>query len=308
MNLKELAQQPIRFTHGHRACAGCAFPLIVRYVLAASKEPVVVIAATGCLEVVSTIYPYTAWNVPFIHNAFENAAATASGIETAFKALKKKHAVPENINFVAFGGDGGTYDIGLQALSGAWERGHRFVYICYDNEAYMNTGIQRSSATPFAASTTTDPAGKIKPGKEEIRKDLTAIAVAHHIPYVAQTSVSHATDVIAKAEKAFATPGPAFLNILSPCPPGWGYDTRLTIDIAKKAVATNFWPLYEVIDGNYSQPFPNPQPLPVEEFLKLQRRFNHIFKPHNQHLIKQIQQQVDRAWYQLQEKAKKILP
>src|SRR3989338_7372610 len=206
MNLKQLANKPQRFAPGHRSCSGCGFPQIVRTVLASTDNPVVVANATGCLEVTSTIYPFTSWKVPYIHSAFENAAATITGVESAYKALQKKGKLPKDkeIKFVAFGGDGGTYDIGLQSLSGALERGHDFLYVLYDNEAYMNTGVQRSSATPYGASTTTAPAGKVHQGKEEFRKDIMKIVGAHNIPYVAQASVSNLIDLTNKAQKAFS--------------------------------------------------------------------------------------------------------
>ena len=193
-------------------------PIIVNLILRTSDAPVVLANATGCLEVASTIFPYTAWRAPWMHSAFENAAATASGIETMYRALRKKGKINKKINFVAFGGDGGTYDIGFQSLSGALERGHRFLYVCYDNGAYMNTGVQRSSSTPFGAATTTSPAGLVIQGKLQKRKDLTKIVVAHNIPYVAQASPHNWLDLTKKAEKAFAVDGPSFLNVVSPCP------------------------------------------------------------------------------------------
>ncbi|MEA3305952.1 MAG: thiamine pyrophosphate-dependent enzyme, partial [Candidatus Omnitrophota bacterium] len=240
-NLRELAKtMPERLSSGHRLCSGCGASIVARQVLMGTKDPVVVAASTGCLEVATTIYPYTAWEVPFIHNAFENVAATISGVETAYRALKKKGKIPvgktgksREIKFVAFGGDGGTYDIGLQALSGALERGHKFVYVCYDNGAYMNTGIQRSGATPKGASTTTAPSGKESYGKHQRRKDLTAIVAAHRIPYAAQASVSHWNDLITKSEKAFQADGPAFLNVISMCHRGWRFPQESTIEISK---------------------------------------------------------------------------
>jgi len=188
MNYKELVNKPQKLASGHRTCAGCGIPPIVRTVLSSTDDPIVASCATGCLEVTTTIYPFTSWKIPFIHSAFENSAATMAGVETAYNALKKRGKVNKEIKFIAFGGDGGTYDIGLQSLSGALERGHNFTYVLYDNEAYMNTGVQRSSATPRGASTTTSPAGKVHQGKEEWRKDLAKIIVAHNIEYVAQAS------------------------------------------------------------------------------------------------------------------------
>lgn len=291
--LKQLAQKKDLLAPGHRLCAGCTEPTIVRQILLASDKQVVVANATGCLEVSTTVYPYTAWRVSYIHNAFENAAATASGIEAAIKALKRKGKNIDDYNIVVFAGDGGTYDIGLQSLSGALERQHNFVYVCLDNEAYMNTGIQRSSATfPFAWTTTT-PVGKVEPGKREPKKDLALFAVAHNIPYVATASPSHFTDLIKKAEKAFATDGPAVLNVLAPCPRGWRYPTEMGIKIARLAVETGIWPLFEVENGKYRITVRPRELKPVEEWLKPQGRFRHLFRPENEHLIQKIQELVN---------------
>jgi pyruvate ferredoxin oxidoreductase beta subunit len=265
-------------------------------VLYATKDPVVTVLATGCLEVATTIYPYTAWNIPYMHNAFENAAATLSGIETAYKALKKKGKIKKDIKFVAFGGDGGTYDIGLQSLSGALERGHDIVYVCYDNEAYMNTGIQRSSATPFGAATTTSPDGKAHHGKEKYRKDLFEVVVAHQIPYAAQTAVSEWGDVIAKAKKAFETKGPAFLNILAPCQRGWRHPHNMTMEISRLAIKTRFWPLLEYENGKWILTRDIKDPLPITEWLKPQGRFKHLFRPENKAVLEKIQKHVDMEW------------
>ncbi len=307
MNIKELAQlkqDNVKFAPGHRSCSGCPFPPIVRTVLAAAKDDVVVSNATGCLEVTSTIYPYTSWKVPWIHNAFENAAATISGAEAAYVSLKRTGKIPKDkvIKFITFGGDGGTYDIGLQSLSGALERGHKFLYVLYDNEAYMNTGIQRSSATPYGAATTTTPAGKVHPGKEKFKKDITKIMVAHNLKYVAQASVHNLIDLYNKAEKAINTDGPTFINVLSPCIPGWKIDTNSAIKIAKLGVETNFWPLYEVENGKYKLNYEPSKPKPIEEWLKPQGRFRHLFKEKNKHIIEKIQKHVDEEF----EKLKKL--
>ena len=299
MNVKELAEREAKFTSGHRLCGGCAVPIIVKTILVSTDRSVVVANATGCLEVASTIYPYTSWRVPWVHSAFENAASTISGIEAAYRALRRKGKIKEEVKFLAFGGDGGTYDIGLQALSGAFERGHDFVYVCYDNGAYMNTGGQRSSATPYGASATTDPAGKVRKGKMEFRKNLTQIAAAHDIPYVAQASVSNLLDLAEKARKAFETEGPAFLLVLSVCPTLWGTRTDMTIELAKLAVETRFWPLYEVENGKYKLNYRPSKFVPVEEFLKPQRRFSHLFKPENKGLLEEIQKHVDEEWEKL---------
>lgn len=298
--LKELVQKNEPLCGGHRACAGCGAPIVVRQVLLASKDPVVVVSATGCLEVVTTIFPYTAWKVPFLHNAFENSAATCSGVEAAFQALKRKGKTKaEHINFVAFGGDGGTYDIGFQSLSGAMERGHDMTYVCYNNEAYMNTGIQRSSATPMGANTTTAPSGKVQAGKKQFSKDLTEIMVAHGIPYVAQSSIGNWRDLTSKAEKAFSIRGPKFINVLQPCRLGWGYTPAQTPEMARLAADTCVWPLYEVVDGIYKLTYRPKEKKPVVEFLKAQDRFRHLFKPGNEGILESIQKETDRRWEKL---------
>lgn len=301
-NVKEVVatKKPI-FEAGHRMCAGCGAPVVGRMVLRALKEGdhAVVSNATGCMEVSTCIYPYTSWSSSYIHTAFENAAATCSGVEAAYNALKRKGTLKEDetFKFITFGGDGGTYDIGLQSLSGAMERGHDMVYVCYDNGAYMNTGTQRSSATPHFADTTTAPAGKVSGGKAQPRKDLTEIMVKHNIPYVAQTAmIGNFRDIYEKAEKAIYTEGAAFLNTLSPCPRGWGYEPSDLIQIEKLAVDTCFWPLYEVAGGVYKITYKPAKKLPIEEFLKPQKRFKHLFKPGNEWMIEEIQKEVDKKW------------
>jgi pyruvate ferredoxin oxidoreductase beta subunit len=297
---KELSKRPERLAPGHRLCAGCGASIIVRQMLAAIDDPVVIANATGCLEVATTIYPYTAWRVPWIHNAFENAASTISGVEAAYRSLVKQGKIPDqNVKFLAFGGDGGTYDIGIQALSGAVERGHRFLYVCYDNGAYMNTGIQRSSATPHGANTTTSPAGKVIPGKQGYRKDLTAIMAAHDIPYVAQAAPSQWRDLMQKTRKAIDCGGPAFMNVLSSCNRGWRHGTDETIEITQLALDTCYWPLFEVEDGEWHLTYKPKEKLPVEEWLKRQGRFRHLFRPENRHVIDELQAEVDRRWERL---------
>ncbi len=297
--LKELSHVPEVLAPGHRMCAGCGAPIVVRQMLRGAKSPVVVGSATGCLEVSTTIYPYTSWRAPFVHTAFENAAASLSGVEAAYESLKRQGKVTDDMKFIAFGGDGGTYDIGLQSLSGAMERGHNMVYVCYDNGAYMNTGIQRSSATPMGADTTTTPVGKVLPGKPDHRKDLTKIMMAHEIPYVAQVSPAHWNDLHQKSEKAFAVDGPAFINALAPCPRGWRYDAADTIQMCRLAVDTCFWPLFEVVDNKVRVTYKPREKKPVVEFLKAQGRFRHLFRPENEGIIEQIQAEVDRKWEEL---------
>lgn len=283
----------LKFVSGHRMCAGCGIATILRTVLSASKKPVVVVNATGCLEVVSTIYPYTAWNTPWLHVTFVNAASSASGVETAYRALKKKGVIKEEVNIVAIGGDGGTYDIGIQALSGALERWHNFLYICYNNEGYMNTGHQRSGATPLGASTTTQPAGKVSIGKVQWRKDLVKIVAGHNIPYVAQSNVYNTMDMFKKASKAFEVQGPKFLNILMPCTTNWGFPESQTMKISRLATETNYWPLFEIENGVLTVNYKPKERKPIEEFLKLQGRFKHLFTPENKHVIEEIQKRID---------------
>lgn len=300
LRLKELSKQEDRFTHGHRMCAGCGAPIIVKQVLMATDYPIIASNATGCLEVSSCISEYTAWKIPWIHTAFENAAATITGAETMYRAMKKKGKIDREIKFIAFGGDGGTYDIGLQSLSGAMERGHNMLYICYDNGAYMNTGIQRSSATPFGADTTTNPAGSVIPGKLQKRKDLTKIMAAHNIPYAAQASPAHWMDLVKKVRKAFEIKGPKFMNIISPCNRGWRSKTDDAIALCRLAVNTCYWPLYEVENGITRITVKPKEKKPIIEFLKPQGRFKHLFKPGNEWMLKKIQEDIDEDWELLQ--------
>ncbi|MCJ8342038.1 MAG: thiamine pyrophosphate-dependent enzyme [Cetobacterium sp.] len=304
-NFKSEMSKPERLTGGHRMCAGCGAPIAVRAVLRALKpeDHAVICSATGCLEVSTFLYPYSAWKDSFIHSAFENAGATLSGVEAAYKALNRKNKLNDNYKFIAFGGDGGTYDIGFQSLSGAMERNHDMVYVCYDNGAYMNTGIQRSSATPQYADTTTTPVGKESEGKVQTRKDLTDIMAAHHIPYAAQTTfMGNFKDIHDKAEKAIYTKGAAFLNVLAPCPRGWKYKTEEMMEICKLAVDTCYWPLFEVINGEWKLNYKPKTKLPIEDFLKKQGRFKHLFKPENKHLIDEIQKDIDNRWEKLLKK------
>lgn len=296
--IKELAQYPERFTGGHRLCAGCGAGIIARQVMmAVGNRKVVVANATGCMEVATSIFPYTAWDVPWFHSAFENAASSCSGMQSAYVSLRKQGKIPdEDIYFIAFAGDGGTYDIGFQALSGAMERGHRMLYVCYDNQAYMNTGIQRSSATPKGANTSTAPNGKVIPGKQQNRKDLAQILVAHDIPYVGQTVVGMWNDLVSKVQKALDTDGPSFINILQPCRLGWGYNPELTLDMGKLAADTALFPCYEVVNGEYKITYKPKEKKPVIEWFKLQTRFKHLLKPENQHIVDEIQAEIDRKW------------
>lgn len=298
-SLKELSKRPMLFTGGHRLCSGCGAAIVARQTMLACETPVVVTNATGCLEVASTIFPYSAWKAPWFHSAFENAAASISGIEATYRSFKRQGKLDKDVRFIAFGGDGGTYDIGFQSLSGAAERRHRFLYVCYNNEAYMNTGIQRSSATPTGAHTTTAPAGKVKQGKEQVRKDLTACMVAHEMPYVAQSVVGNFNDYMNKVKKALDTDGPSFISVLQPCMLGWGYPPALTVEVGKLAADTCFWPLYEVVNGEYKLTYKPKEKKPVIEFLKLQARFKHLFRPENKAILDRIQSEVDAKWQKL---------
>lgn len=306
INLRDIISNEERLAPGHRLCAGCAEPTVIRQILHAVEAPVVIAAATGCMEVSTTVYPYTAWRTPWIHSAFENAATTVTGAEAAYKALKRAGKIPEDkeIKFLAVGGDGASYDIGLQFISGALERGHKFVYVCLNNEAYMNTGIQRSSATPRGAHTTTSPVGEVIPGKTQWRKPFTKIMAAHDIPYVAQASPHNYRDLMSKAKKAFAADGPAVLNVLTPCPRGWRHSSEETMSVAKLAVDTCYWPLYEVEnsgDGHIvtTVNYKPREKLPVAEWFKIQGRFRHLFRPANASLLQEIQAKIDQEWEQL---------
>ncbi len=302
-NFKEEMNKPERLAPGHRMCAGCGGTIAVRAVLRALHEgdKAVIGNATGCLEVSTFMYPYTAYEDSYIHNAFENAGATMSGVETAYNILKKKGKIDDTYKFITFGGDGGTYDIGFQSLSGAMERNHDMVYVCYDNGAYMNTGIQRSSATPMYADTTTTPVGSESNGKMQNRKDLAAIIAAHDVPYVGQsTLLGNFKDLHTKAEKAIYTPGAAFLNVMAPCPRGWRYPTEDIMEICKLGVETCYWPLFEVEHGKWILNYEPKKKLPIEDFLRPQGRFKHLFKKGNEHLLEQFQAEVDRRWEELQ--------
>ncbi len=288
------------FAPGHRACIGCGEALAVRLACKALGQNVIIANATGCMEIVSSQLPYTSWRVPWIHTLFENTAAVASGIEAGLKTMVRKGRRPaQDVKVVAMAGDGGTSDIGVQALSGALERGHNFLYICFDNEAYMNTGIQRSSATPYGASTTTSPAGKVSIGQVTWKKNMPAIAIAHDIPYVATASPSYPFDLMAKVKKGVDTTGPAYVHILSVCPTGWRCPPDLSVRIGRLAVETGIFPLYEVENGQYRLSFDFPKLRPVTDYMKLQGRFRHL-SPAD---INKIQARVSEEYEKLREKA-----
>jgi pyruvate ferredoxin oxidoreductase beta subunit len=261
------------FTPGHRACPGCGAAIAVRAILAATGRDVIVVSPTGCLETFTAQYPYSPWGVPWLHVLFENAAAVASGVEAALK----KRGLAEKVKVIIIGGDGGTHDIGLGGLSGMVERGHNVTYICYDNEAYMNTGVQRSSSTPIGASTMTNPAGLMSWGKEERKKNLPAIMLAHGIPYVATASIAFPKDLTRKVKQALSIQGPKYIEVHSPCPIGWGFDAAQTIEIARLAVQTGLVPLYEAYQDQPLQVHKLPKVVPVTEYLRSQKRFQHLF-------------------------------
>lgn len=281
---------------GHRGCQGCGEVLALRMVAKAVGSAMIAVSATGCMEIITSPYPQTAWEVPWIHVAFENTAAVASGIEAGRKALIRKGRIADDgAKVVAYAGDGGTADIGMQALSGALERGHDFTYVCLDNEAYMNTGIQRSSSTPWGAGTTTSPAGLKSKGQMTWKKNMAAIAAAHNIPYVATASPAFHLDLMNKVKKAITVPGPAYVHIFSPCPTGWRCAPEDSLETARLVVNTRIFPLYEVIDGRYVLSRDVKKPKPVEDYLKIQRRFRHL-KPED---IAVIQKRVDQDWDRL---------
>ncbi|MDY6865290.1 MAG: pyruvate synthase subunit PorB [Halobacteriota archaeon] len=285
------------FSPGHRACIGCGEALAMRLIAKALGENVIIVNATGCSEIIASALPTTSWKVPWIHTLFENASSVASGIESGIKALERK-GKRKKAKVVAFGGDGATSDIGLQSLSGALERGHDLLYVCFDNEAYMNTGIQRSSSTPYGAWTTTAPSGKASIGQKTWKKNMPEIIAAHHIPYVATASPSYPYDLIDKAQKALAIDGPAYLHVYAACPTGWRCKTDITIRLGRLAVETGIFPLYEVEDGKYKMTIDPDELKPVKEYLKLQRRFAHL----TDELIDEIQEKVTMDYQSLKEK------
>ncbi len=307
---KDIAQKPELFLSGHRACAGCAPATVLRLVMKATRGPTIVTNATGCMEVSSTIYPYTSWAAPWLHTAFETAGSNASGIEAAIKILRKKGRIrDQQVDVIAFAGDGGTYDIGIQALSGAVERGHDFLFVLYDNEAYMNTGIQRSGGTPYGASTTTSQAGSAVPGKLEQKKPIADIMVAHDMPYVATASPYYWKDLIMKARKGIEVNGPAFLHVFAPCPRGWRSESSKSIELSKLAVETCVFPLWEAVNGEYQLSIPSklialaPQKKkPVKEYLQVQGRFRHLFVPKYEKILEEIQRRTDAKWNRLLKK------
>ena len=282
MNTKEL------LVSGHSACAGCGAMIMMRHVLKELGEKTVMVLPACCATLLMGIYPYSSLKIPIIHCPFETAAAIASGVRASLDLDGDTETTA-----LAWAGDGGTFDIGLQALSGAVERNENFIYVCYDNEAYMNTGIQRSSATPWGAWTTTTPRPR---GKSEPKKDIVKILAAHKIPYAATATLAFLDDLTAKVRKAKGIKGSRFLHLLSPCQPGWRAESKDTVKLSRLAVETRIFPLYEVENGEIWRLNYKPEKLtPVEEYLKLQGRFSHLADED----IEIIQKNVNKEWLKL---------
>ncbi|MDR2352305.1 MAG: pyruvate ferredoxin oxidoreductase [Deltaproteobacteria bacterium] len=292
---KTFPKGPDSLASGHRACQGCGEVLALRLLLKALGNDIIAVSATGCMEVCTAPFPQSAWRMPWMHVAFENAAAVASGVEAATQILRKKGRGPDKrIPVIAVAGDGGTADIGIQALSGALERYHEdFIYVCLDNEAYMNTGIQRSSETPFGANTTTSPSGSHSKGQNTWKKNMAAIAAAHRIPYVATANPAYHLDLMNKIRRAAAISGPAYLHVYSPCPTGWRMKPELAVESGKLATMTRIFPLYEVLDGRYIINKKVDNPTPVEDYFKIQGRFRHLLPEDIQYIQERVNQEYE---------------
>ncbi len=303
-NLKEFSTANDRFEGAHLLCPGCAHSMIVRELMNCTDDNLVIATNTGCLEVSTAVYPYTSWDTSWIHIGFENAATAAAGAEAMYKARKRKGTLKNPdvpVKFVAFGGDGSTYDIGFQWLSGAVERGHDFTYICLDNENYANTGGQRSSSTPIGANTTTAPAGRVSYGKKENKKDMMAIMAANGAHYVAQVAPNKWKNMAQAFQKALATEGPCYINAISACTTEWKFDAKDTIHVSDLATDSLVFPLYEIINGTELNITYRPKNvIPVRDYLAAQGRFRHLFKPENEHVIEEWQKRVDANWARLQ--------
>ncbi|VEJ24097.1 thiamine pyrophosphate-dependent enzyme [Helicobacter cholecystus] len=301
-NLKQFSKSAEKFEGANLLCPGCAHGMIIREVLNSVDGHILIGNSTGCIEVSTAVYPYTSWDVPWIHIGFENGSTAVAGAEAMYKALVKKgRYTGERPKFVAFGGDGSTYDIGFQWISGCFERGHDFTYVCFDNEVYANTGGQRSGSTPLGSSTSTTPAGRVSYGKKERKKDLIAIFAAHGSPYVAQVAPNKWKDMNKKIKTAIDTEGPTFINALSACTTEWRFDCNNTIEMMDLAVDSLVFPLYEIINGHELHITYRPKNIiPVRDYLGVQGRFKHLFKPENEHIIEQWQKDVDKKWELLQ--------
>jgi len=303
-NLKQFSTSNDRFEGAHLLCPGCAHSIIVRELLNCTDDNLVIANATGCLEVCTAVYPHTSWDASWIHIGFENAATAASGAEAMYKTLKRKGRLKDPdkpVKFIAFGGDGATYDIGFQFLSGAVERGHDFTYVCLDNEVYANTGGQRSSSTPRGASTTTTPAGRVSYGNKKYKKDMVAIMAAHGAPYVAQVAPNKWKDMVKKYQKALSTEGPVYINAMSACTTEWKFPADQTIDVSDLGTDSLVFPLYEIENGHKLTITYRPRNIvPVRDYLGVQGRFKHLFKKENQHIIDEMQKAVNEKWELLQ--------
>ncbi len=284
MLAKDLTDQ--EFLYGHKACPGCALGIVGRLTMKVLGEKTVVTLPASCMSTVTTQYPQMNYTVPSLTMSFPASGAFVSGMAAGFKAQGI-----EDVNVVAFAGDGGTADIGLQSLSGAVEQGQNFIYICYDNEAYMNTGIQRSGLTPLGSTTTTTPAGSCSYGESRVKKNMFEIMMAHRIPYCATASTSYPNDLVKKVEKAKNTKGPSFIHVMAPCPTGWGFPSDRTVEIGRLAVECGMWSLMEYENGEVTvNKCAGEHPKPVAEYLKAQRRFRHL----NEEQIAMISEHRDR--------------
>lgn len=301
-NLKQFSKSAEKFEGANLLCPGCAHGMIIREVLNSVDGHILIGNSTGCIEVSTAVYPYTSWDVPWIHIGFENSSTAVAGAEAMYKALVRKgRYTGEEPKFVAFGGDGSTYDIGFQWISGCFERGHDLTYICFDNEVYANTGGQRSGSTPLGSSTSTTPAGRVSYGKKEKKKDILAIFAAHGSPYVAQVAPNKWKDMNKKIKTALDTEGPTFINALSACTTEWRFDCNNTVEMMDLAVDSLVFPLYEIINGHELHITYRPKNIiPVRDYLGVQGRFKHLFKPENEHIIEQWQKDVDKKWELLQ--------
>ena len=291
--MRDLPDQ--EYLYGHKACPGCAAAIVARLVLKVTGERTFLAYPASCLSTVTSIYPQMAFAVPSVTAPFAATGAVLSGMSAAVKAKKM-----QEVTVLGLAGDGGTADIGLQALSGAVERGDRFLYVCYDNEAYMNTGVQRSSLTPFGAATTTSPAitGSNAAGETRFKKNLFEIMIAHRIPYCATASAAYPNDLLNKVAKAKGTAGPAFLHVHTPCPTGWGFASDRTMEIGRLAVATGLWFLAEYEDNRVKMNFVPANFKPVEDYLKVQKRFSHLTPEH----WRIIERQRDQEWAAMKQK------
>lgn len=303
-NLKQFSAAAERFEGAHLLCPGCAHSMIIRELINATEDDVMIATSTGCLEVSTAIYPYTSWDVPWIHIGFENSATAMAGAEAMHKALERKGKLynpDRKVHFVAIGGDGATYDIGFQWISGTFERGHRVIYVCLDNEVYANTGGQRSGSTPIGATTTTSPAGRVSYGKKDRKKDIMSIMAAHKIPYVAQVAPNKWKDMTKKLKKAYDAEGPVYINAMSACTTEWKFPENKTVEMSDLAVDSLAFPLFEIENGTKLTITYRPKNvIPIRDYLAAQGRFKHLFKKENEHVIEEFQKQVNEYWDYLQ--------